>query len=235
MIIGVLNQKGGVGKTTIAVNLAATYAESANRVLLVDADPQGSSLAWLAARESKATFSVVGMPTTTIHRDLPDVSQGYYVTIIDGPPRATDIGRAAILASDLVVIPVQPSPYDVWATQDVMKILADARIYRPQIKALFVINRKIVKTAIGRDVAKALDQFGLPVCDVALHQRVVYAESAMEGLSVVEKEPKGEGAKEVTRLAESIYAFWYGLKTVGTTDGEKLILQDEPERAADER
>jgi chromosome partitioning protein len=235
MIIGVLNQKGGVGKTTIAVNLAAIYAQDQNRVLLVDADPQGSSLAWSAARESKPPFSVVGMPTTTVHRDLPDVARGYDVVVIDGPPRTTDIGRAAILASDLVIIPVQPSPYDVWATQDVIKLIGDAQIYRPQIKALFVINRKIVNTAIGRDVGTALAQFGLPVCDIALHQRVVYAESAMEGLSVAEKEPKGEGAKELQRLAESVYAFWYGLKSVGTTDGEKLDIQNATEPAAVER
>src|SRR4028119_568969 len=115
MIIGVLNQKGGVGKTTTAVNMAATLAPQRHRVLLVDADPQGSSLAWSSAREAPPLFSVVGMAKPTLHREMPDIAQDYDAVFIDGAPRVNDLGRAAILASDIVIIPVQPSPYDVWA------------------------------------------------------------------------------------------------------------------------
>lgn len=217
-VIGVINQKGGVGKTTIAVNLAAHFANVGYRTLLVDADPQGSSLAWSAAREERPPFAVVGMPKPTLHRDLPDVARGYAAVVIDSAPRVVDIGRAAIIASDLVVIPVQPSPYDVWATQDVVGLIREAQVFKPGLRAVFVINRKIVNTAIGRDVGDVLAEFGLPVLATALHQRVVYAESATQGRSVAETDPKGEGAREVVRLAREIAT------SMGWVDGEKHNL-----------
>ena len=206
MIIGVLNQKGGVGKTSIAVNLAAVFARDGNRVLLVDADPQGSSLAWSAAREARPLFPVVGMPKPTLHRDLPEIARDYDVVVIDGAPRVNELGRAAIMASDLVLIPVQPSPYDVWATGDVVQLISEARVYKEKLEARFVINRKIVNTAIGRDVGAALAEFGFPVSEVALCQRVIYAESAAQGLSVIETEPNSEAAREITRLAGTIFS-----------------------------
>jgi len=203
MIIGVLSQKGGVGKTTIAVNLAATYARSGLRVLLVDADPQSSAQQWSAARDADPLFSVVGMARATLHRDLPDIAKDYQVVIIDGAPRVNELGRAAILASDLVLIPVQPSPYDIWAAAETVTLIREAQQYKPDLRGTFVINRKIANTAIGRDVTEALGQFeDIPVLPVALHQRVVYAESAGQGLAVLEVEPKGGAAREVAELAK---------------------------------
>jgi chromosome partitioning protein len=204
MIIGVLNQKGGVGKTTIAVNLAAVYAKAGQRVLLVDADPQGSSLAWSSAREGKPLFAVIGMPKPTLHKDMPGIARDYDMVIIDGSPRVSELGRAAIMASDLVVVPVQPSPYDVWASADTVQLIKEAQQFKPNLRAVFVINRKIVNTAIGRDVTMALASFDLPVCDRALGQRVIYAESAARGLAVIEVEPNSAATKEITALARSL-------------------------------
>jgi chromosome partitioning protein len=204
MIIGVLNQKGGVGKTTIAINLAAAYAQSGQRVLLVDADPQGSSLAWSSTREGEPLFPVVGMPKPTLHKELPSIAADYDMVIIDGSPRVSELGRAAIMASDLVVIPVQPSPYDVWASADTVQLIKEAQQFKERLEAVFVINRKIANTAIGRDVAGALANFDLPICERSLTQRVIYAESAARGLSVLEADPESDAAREILRLAASL-------------------------------
>jgi chromosome partitioning protein len=205
MIVGVLNQKGGVGKTTVAVNLASCFSRRNKSVLLVDADPQGSALAWSGARQTEPEFVVVGMAKPTLHRDLPALAKNYDVVVIDGAPRVNELGRAAIMASDLVLIPVQPSPYDVWAAAETAQLIREARTFKERLRAAFLINRKIANTAIGRDFAAALEQFpDMQVLDAALAQRVVFAESAARGLSVLEAAPRSEAAREVERLAENI-------------------------------
>lgn len=213
MIIGVLNQKGGVGKTTIATNLAAVCAKAGNRVLLVDADPQGSSMAWSAARAEDPLFPVISMAKPTLHKDLPELASDYDVVIIDGAPRVNDLGRAAILASDVVLIPVQPSPYDVWASADTVQLIREAQQFKEALRAVFVINRKIVNTAIGRDVNTALEQFGFPVLSAAFSQRVIYAESAAQGRAVIEADPKSEAAIEVAQLAAELVQAKITIKT----------------------
>ena len=205
MIIGVLNQKGGVGKTTISVNLAATLAKSGRRVLLVDADPQGSALAWSSVREAEPLFPVIGMAKPTLHRELPALAKDFDLVVIDGAPRVNQLARAAMLASDLVLIPVQPSPYDVWASADTVRLVREAQQFRAEIRAAFLINRRIAKTAIGRDAATALAEFGdVPVLATALGQRVVFAETAARGLAVIEVAPQSEAAAELMSLTALI-------------------------------
>jgi chromosome partitioning protein len=205
MIIGLLNRKGGVGKTTIAINVAATLAVARLRVLLVDADPQASALSWSSLRERDPLFAVVGMARPTLHRELPVIAGKFDVVIIDGGPGVNDLGRAAILASDLVLVPVQPSPYDVWAAAETVQQIRDARRFKDELKAAFIINRKITNTAIGRQAVMALAQFNeLPVLATALNQRVIYAESAAQGLAVIEAAPHSEAAREMGYLVQQI-------------------------------
>src|SRR5262249_32500413 len=126
MIISILNQKGGVGKTTLAVHLATALSRMKRKVILIDADPQGSALDWAAARDGEPLFPVVGLPRASIHKELAAVAKGYDTVIIDGPPRVYDVARSAIMASDLIVIPIQPSPYDVWAAKEIVDLLTNA-------------------------------------------------------------------------------------------------------------
>jgi chromosome partitioning protein len=205
MIIGVLNRKGGVGKTTVAINVAATVAAAGCRVLLVDADPQGSALSWSSMRDRAPLFAVVGMARPTLHRELPRIAAQYDMVMIDGAPGVHDVARAAILASDLILIPVQPSPYDVWAAAETVQQIREARQFRENIKGAFIINRKIANTTIARQAALALAQFtDLPVLAPALNQRVIYAESAAQGLAVIEAAPDSEAAREMGNLARQI-------------------------------
>ena len=206
MRIAILNQKGGVGKTTLAVHLAAAFALDGRSVLLVDADPQASALEWSAARAAAPLFPVVGMAKPSLHRDLPQLARGLDVVVIDGPPRVGEIARSAMLAADLVLIPVQPSPYDVWAAREVIDLLAEASVFAENIKAAFVVNRKIVNTAIGRDVGLALAAYDLPVLAAQICQRVGFAESAAAGLTVLETDPRGAAAAEIHALVVAIRA-----------------------------
>lgn len=203
-VISVLNQKGGVGKTTLSINLAAALKTAAHGVLLVDADPQGSSMDWAAAREAEPLFSVVSCAKPTIHKTVADIGSGKDFVIIDGAPRVTDLARSCIMASDLVLIPVQPSPYDIWASQEIVDLIKEAGVYKPELQAAFVINRKIPNTAIGRDVEGALAEFELPVIETTIGQRVIFAESAAAGLSVQEQDAKSQAAKEITTLAQNV-------------------------------
>ena len=207
MIVGVLNQKGGVGKTTLSVNLAACLARTGARVLLIDADPQGSALDWAAARQGEPLFSVVGFPRATIHKEIAQLGQGYDHVIIDGPPRVTDLARSAIMASDIVVIPVQPSPYDIWAAEEVVKLITEARVYKENIKSVFVVNRKITNTAIGRDVREALAAYPIHVLNASIAQRVVFAEAAAQGQAIFEIEPTGPAVAEMEAVAAELLEY----------------------------
>lgn len=207
IVISVLNQKGGVGKTTLSVNLAVELArQSGARVLLVDADPQGSALDWAAARTADPLISVVGFPRPSIHKEIEQIGFGYAYVVIDGPPRVTDLARSAIMAADLVLIPVQPSPYDIWAADEVVKLIEEAGIYK-NLKCAFVVNRKIANTAIGREVSEALASYSLPVLASTIGQRVVFAEAAAQGLAVFEVEPNGSAAQEIEALKTELMEF----------------------------
>ena len=165
MIISVQSQKGGVGKTTLAINISHNLASrrSQNKILLIDSDPQGSARDWAAARDDEVPFMVIGLDRPTIHRDLPQMAQDYDHVVIDGPPRVSELARSGIIAADLVVIPVQPSPYDVWAAASTVDLIKEASVFKEKLKSVFVINRKIVNTAIGRDVVEALASYPIPV------------------------------------------------------------------------
>jgi len=204
MIIGFLNQKGGVGKTTIAVHFADALARRERRVLLVDADPQGSALDWAASRKSDPLFPVVGLPRASIHKELPTLAKGYEMVVIDGPPRVYDVARSAIMASDLILIPVQPSPYDVWAAKEIVDMIREAAVYKPSLKSAFVINRRIVNTALGRDVVEALSEYPVPVLKSSICQRVALAESAAQGQTVFETTPDNAAVKELLSLVDEV-------------------------------
>ncbi len=212
-VIALLNQKGGVGKTTLSIHIAAELATKA-RVLLIDADPQGSALDWAAQREASASFSVVGFPKPVLHREIAALGNGYDWVLIDGPPRVNDLARSAIAASDLVLIPVQPSPFDVWAAKDIIDIVKEFSIPKPNLQTRFLINRLFPNTMLGAEIEEALASFDVPVLASAIRNRTEYAKAARGGLTALETEPHGQAAREIRAVVEEFTALLNGAQEV---------------------
>jgi chromosome partitioning protein len=135
MIVALLNQKGGVGKTTLATHIAGELAMRGQHVVLLDADPQGSSLDWTQRRSQQGLprlFSAVGLARETLHQEAPELARRADHVIIDGPPRIAALARSALLAAERVLIPVQPSPYDLWASAEMVALIREAQVFRPR-------------------------------------------------------------------------------------------------------
>jgi chromosome partitioning protein len=205
VIVAVVNQKGGSGKTTIALNLAAALAEQRRRVMLTDADPQQTALDWAAVRDGPPPFQVIGMSKPILHRDLPKLAADYDDIIIDGAPRNYEVARSAIGAADLVLIPVQPSGADFWASRETVKLVREMHSFKETQISVFVVSRRVGRTALGNGISDALAEFDLPILKAGTTQRIVYAEALTAGTTVIETQPRGPAADEIRAIAGELH------------------------------
>ena len=204
MIYAFLNQKGGVGKTTLAIHVADALSRRRSRVLLIDADPQQTAMKWSTFRAGENRFSVIAMAKPTLHKELPPIYADYDDIVIDGPPRVHDLAKSIILSADLVLMPVQPSPADVWATSETVDLVDEARVFKESLKSAIAINRKIVNTVIGRDVREALSTLNTPILQSDISQRVAFAEALNTGQTVMDLDARGRAANEVDAFVSEL-------------------------------
>jgi len=199
-VITVGNVKGGVGKSTIACNLAVEATKAGKKVLLIDSDTQQSSIDFRATRAEKnlPEFQAVSITKNTIHKDVGSFKDFDFI-IIDAGGRDTAVFRSAVLASDLFLIPVLPSQYDIWATAGTVETLEEAKPFK-DINACFVINQVIPHTTVVKEALQALKDFKLPILNTRLHARVAFKQSISEGRGVTEYEPTGKNEKASKEL-----------------------------------
>ncbi len=218
MIVTLMSQKGGVGKSTAAICLAMAALERGQSTLLVDADPQGTLRTWseVAAENDRVVPAVVAMGAT-LHRpgELDVVATGYDWTFIDCPPRHGDVQRSALMVSDLAILPSGPSASDVWALSSSLELVRAARAVRASLQAAILITRKQPRTLLGKEVRAVLEQSDLPVLRSELSYRVAYQEALAMGAGVTGGRRREVAACEVQALFEEVEKLVHAEKESG--------------------
>ncbi|QID17897.1 AAA family ATPase [Nitrogeniibacter mangrovi] len=208
-VITLVSQKGGAGKSTLTMQLAAGLARHGKQVEIGDLDAQESATRWAAAAPTDAPFPARVHAFTGDPHELPAKLEKWCrradVVLLDCPP-ALDHPRtlAALNHTDLAIIPVVPSPTDLWSTRAIERLIVERQQQRPQLRAVLVANR-VTRTALAADVIEVMRTFRLPILSAALGQRNAYAQSAAIGGSVFDLGSAAQVAQiEVQRLVDAV-------------------------------
>jgi chromosome partitioning protein len=203
MIISFVNQKGGVGKTTSAINVAASLKRRNFNIGFIDADPQGSATQWRAVEDNTA-FEIMHHPEPISKSEIEEFSQNYDYLVIDAPPAIGNITKSILAVTDLSIIPLSPSSLDIWSCKGTLEMVDEAREENPDLDVKLLINRKIPGTRVGREARDSLAVFDMDVLDTELCQRVAYIDAMTSGVSVMQYAPSSKAADEVESLCDEI-------------------------------
>jgi chromosome partitioning protein len=204
LVITIAQRKGGAGKTTLAAQLAVAWARQGTRVAVLDIDPQGSLAAWVELRRGRlgtnATgFDFAALPGWRASQWIEDRARHADLVVIDNPPHAETEAQIAVRAAGLVLIPVQPSPLDLWATEATLKMARDER--RPP---LVVLNRVPPRSGLTDRVAAEIAKLGAPIAVSRIGNRIALVRAMMSGLGVVESKGASQAAAEITAFADEV-------------------------------
>lgn len=199
-VITIAQQKGGAGKTTLAVHLSIAFMQRGLRVAVIDIDPQGSLTHWHKIREERFGEDYTGLTFSSLSgwRVASEVSRlrrNHDIILIDSPPHVETEARTAIRSADMILIPVQPSPTDLWATQATVNLAKGEKI-----PMRIVLNRVNPNSKLAEIIAEELSDIAIS----ALGNRVIYAAALMEGFGVTEVAPASPAAMEIKTLAKEV-------------------------------
>ena len=204
LVITIAQRKGGAGKTTLAAQLAVAWAGQGAAVALLDIDPQASLAAWVELRRARRGAAGVGfefaaLPGWRAAQWIEDQARHTDLVVIDCPPHAETEAQIAVRAAALVLIPIQPSPLDLWATAATLKMAREER--RP---ALVVLNRVPPRSGLTDQIATELARSGAPIAATRIGNRVALVRAMSAGLGVIESAGGSPAASEIAALAAEI-------------------------------
>lgn len=207
-VIAIANTKGGVGKSTLTVNLAAQAARAGVTVLIVDADPQASSLQFLEVRDDdRPAIQGVQITKPILHRQLPKLSEPFDLVLIDVGGRDAPVFRSALVAADTILVPMVPAAFDTWASADVFAVIDELAVADEDLRTFVVLNQ-VTRTIVAREalehLVKYLGEHNATLLETKIYNRTAWARSPGEGLSVAEWEPRGSAALELRLLSTEL-------------------------------
>ncbi|MGF7163078.1 chromosome partitioning protein [Rhodoligotrophos appendicifer] len=199
-IITLAQQKGGSGKTTIAAHLAVAFHLQGLRVAIVDVDPQGSLGEWFEARERRMADDA-GLSFRTAsgwgaRRAARALARDFDIVVVDTPPKSDVEAKSAIETANLVVVPIQPTHVDLWATKPTLDLIGQV-----QVPSLLILNRVLSRVSLTGEMAAAMAEFGHPAASNTIGNRVGFAASMGEGSTLLEREPGSKGSAELQAVA----------------------------------
>ncbi len=205
IVITVAQQKGGAGKTTLAANLSVAYAMAGRRVAMLDIDPQHSLARWHALRAGRKGAAAITLSDAAGWRlaaEVEKLSRGHDVVMIDSPPQIDTDAKLAIRAATLVLIPVQPSPPDLWAAEGTLKLAAAEK--RP---VRLLLNRAPASGKLRAGIEHDVEAAGHPIMIAALGNRVGFASAFALGLGVLETAPKTIAGQEMRAIYDELLGY----------------------------
>ena len=208
-ILAISNLKGGVGKSTIAQNIAAQFAQNGVKVCIADTDTeQKTSVKWASLRDSSlVSIPVFSIAPEKVSQEILGLKQKYDLVIVDGTPALTELTTRIIILSDLVLVPILPGGGDIWALENFLERYQEAKVtkesYGGKVNIAVIVNRYNERTTLDREVVNAIQDFGVTILATKLANRVSYREATIQGISV--HDTKDEKAKqEIEELTKEI-------------------------------
>ena len=203
MIISLVNQKGGVGKTTIAINIGIGMARRNYKVGFLDTDPQGTASQWQSI-EGNVGFEVRRHPSRVSSGDIMDADRDHGLLVIDTPPAIGEITQSVLEVSDLAIIPLAPSVLDIWSSRTTIGMIEEAKKVNPKLEGRLLVSRKIPRTRLAREGRDAIAALEMNVFETEISQRIAYIEAMIAGVSVFQYAPKSDASKEIENLCQEI-------------------------------